>query len=111
MSKKIDLGRKFDDDIEVKSLKDFKNEKHYPTLHIDHPDAQDLPDKGSCKIHYNIVGREKSEHRGKTRHSITMEIHHLEHDGKKKEEDEDPSADARKAMDSYFEEQDKKAKK
>jgi hypothetical protein len=111
-TKPIDLGRKLNDIVGIRQA-DFENKVHYPDLHlsdVDDPRLLDMPDEGTCEIHYKIVHRthtEDAKGNGKTKEhrcSITMEVRKIEpgHDPKFNHKKKDSDGGARKALSEYF---------
>jgi len=112
MAKKIDLGRKFDDELAIPD-REWRERVHYPDLYlsdIDDPALLDMPDEGTCTINYKIVGRNHSENerdgKKERRCSITMEIHSIEPPAEKASKNgnhkKDSDGGARKAFSDYF---------
>jgi hypothetical protein len=105
---KIDLGRKFGDMISVEPMN--KDEKHFPTLHID--DVEDkrlaeMPDEGEMTIRYKIRNRthsERKEDKGKKHTcSVTMDVVSIDPPASKsKKKNGDSDGGARKALSQYF---------
>jgi hypothetical protein len=86
MSKPIDLGKKFNDDIGGPiSIKELTDEVHYPDFYISDTDELgllDMPDEGEATIKYKIVNKTQREdsRNGKKRRrcSITIEVRSIE---------------------------------
>jgi hypothetical protein len=112
MSHKVDLGRKWKDEIgNPTTLEEMKNETHYPTLHFDDVEDKalaDMPDSGTMTVHYKIRNRthnERNNGNGKKKHtcSVTMDITHCEPPpGKAKKRNGEPDGGLRKSMSDYF---------
>lgn len=110
-TKPIDLGRKLDDLIGIRQAVDDGNKVHYPDLHLSDVDDKrllEMPDEGTCEIHYKIVHKTHTEdaRNGKKDHkcSITMEVRKIEpgHDPKFNQKKKDSDGGARKALNEYF---------
>lgn len=110
-TKPIDLGRKPNDLVAIARPEDFMDKVHYPDLHlsdVDDPRLLDMPDEGTCEIHYKITHRTHTEdgRNGKKKHSasITMEVRKIEpgHDPKFNRKKKDSDGGARKALADYF---------
>jgi hypothetical protein len=106
---KIDLGKKLGDCITAVPMS--ADEKHYPDLYLDSDDERlgDLPDKGSCTIHYKVrsrTHREEKDPDGKTRrsHAVRLDVTHIEAPDKKKNGNgaRGYGDDARNAAKEYF---------
>jgi hypothetical protein len=101
---KIDLGKKFGDMISVEPMD--KDEKHYPTLHIDSDDPKlaDIPDSGECTIKYKVRDRTHRQEKGKKDScSLTLEVTAIEPPaGKSKKKNNGYGDSARKAVSDYF---------
>jgi hypothetical protein len=105
---KIDLGRKWSDELEPVTVSELKDETHYPDLHIG--DVEDkrlaeMPDEGEMTVRYKIKSRthNERERKGKKCHScsVTLEIRSIDPPaGKTKKKDSDFGA--RKAISEYF---------
>jgi len=89
MSKTIDLGRSFRDEIgnvAPASAEDI----HYPELHIGEREEEallDLPDKGTATIKFKVIRRNHTEEangekKKRRRCSITLEVHSIEIESK-----------------------------
>jgi hypothetical protein len=104
---KIDLGRKFGDMISVELDKD---EKHFPTLHLDDVDDKrlaEMPDTGTLTIHYKIRSRTHNERKekGEKKHtcSVTMDVTSIDPPpAKPKKKNGDSDGGARKAFSEYW---------
>jgi hypothetical protein len=106
---KIDLGRKWGDEVAPMNLSDIKNDTHYPTLHID--DIEDrrlaeMPDSGTMTIHYKIRNRTHNERqeKDKKKHScsVTLDVTHIDPPAGKSKKNGDSDGGARKALSEYF---------
>lgn len=108
MSKPIDLGRKFGDDIKPISISEMKDETHYPELFlpdVDDPRLANLPDKGECVIKYRVVSRtHREEKKGdKKDHSCSLRLEVTSiTPPTSTEKKKDSDSGARKALSDYF---------
>jgi len=91
MSKTIDLGRSFREEM-GNPVPVSDDDIHYPELHIGEREEEallDLPDKGTATIKFKVIRRHHSEEANgdkKKRRtcSITLEVHSIEVESKKK---------------------------
>lgn len=110
MPKPIDLGKKYNEDIgEPISIRDLKDEVHYPDFYVSNTEDSrllDMPDEGEATIRYKVVSRNHSEDKrnGKTRRrcSITIEVHSIEPPEAKAKKKESFSEGTRKSFADYF---------
>lgn len=110
MSKPIDLGKKWGDDIGMPiAMSDEKDKVHYPDFHISNTEDTrllDMPDEGTATIKYRICNRNHSESKrdGKKerRCSITLEVCSIDPPEPKKKKNGDSDGGARKAFSDYF---------
>jgi hypothetical protein len=106
MSKPIDLGKKWGDEVKTISMSDLKDETHYPDLHLsgDDPRLAQMPDEGTAIVKYKIVSRTHNEdaREGKKKHSctVTMEIRSIDPPPAKEKKKKDDGA--RQALSDYF---------
>jgi len=90
----------------------------YPELHVSGLDPEsgigDLPDEGDAHMHYKVIDRGKrtekhGPHKGKERHHVSMEIHHMTPLGgasKTGSAQGDSDNEARTAAKNFFESED-----
>jgi len=113
MSKSIDLGKKWNDDIVPISMSEVKDKVHYPDFHISDTENVGLlqmPEEGTATIKYRIVSRQHSENKrqnGKKeqRCSITLEVLSIDPpESKPKKKNGDSDGGLRKAFSDYFKE-------
>jgi hypothetical protein len=106
---KIDLGKKWGNDIEP--IKSVMDKTHYPSLCLDNIDDKriaEMPDTGTLVIHYKIRDRTHSERKdeegkGKKRStSVTLDVTHVDPPAKAPKKKSDPDGGARKAFSEYF---------
>lgn len=70
----IDLGRNMNGSLGIEVVKDVKEEKHYPNLHLEWSKPYDLPDEGVMTVRYKKTSASMSQHGDKKNYTVGLDI-------------------------------------
>lgn len=94
----IDLGVSYDE--KMPSVKEMKQEAHYPTLHIESDEKIDFPDEGVMTIHFRKTGFSVSDRNGGKHYSCTIEAREILDIEAKDYDDSPTKSSSRKSEDA-----------